>query len=761
MKKTLFYLIPVSAVFIAGYFFLLRNPVITKKQKEPYNVVLISIDTVRPDFMELYDPDGAPTPNLNRMAGHSFLFTNAISQVPFTLPSHCTMLTGTYPMKHGVAENTTSKLSEDSLTLAEVLKSNGYNTAGFAGSVVLEARTGIQQGFDTYDDSFNFHDLKTEDRSGIQKSADAVYDSYQRWLSEQGPEKFFAFVHFYDPHIPYDPPAPFSPKNRTPQESYKGELSYVDSVIGKLVEDLTRRGILDNTLVIITGDHGEMFGEHEESGHGYFIYQEALKVPLLIALPGQAGKANIDSTVQLVDLMPTILSLLEIPVPPAVQGNSFANAMQGRTPDSRAAFSESLTATKYFGAAPLRSLQDGTFKYIDSPRPELYDLNADSGEKNNLYAQKNDTASKMKSALNAIVKRHSEDKKGDDSTRKLSPEEAEQLASLGYIAFSNASASMDPTRDAKDFIRSWNDLNLLTSLLKEEKFTESLVVIQRLRGAGTFPPEAQIFEAQAYAGLQDHARSVSILEKVLASDPENIQARMAMAYSLKHTGQLEQATAIYKELMEKEDSVLALQNYARQMIRLGRKDEVLSYLNKMSADGKLSDRHAEVVGEIYLSLNQLNQARPYLMRAVKTNPDSYAAYINLSALMASEGRISEAVQLLENNSGRFKEADYLLQMGRLYGMAGNGQKEFETFQTMIQLHRQDPRGYFFLGKVLLEHHGDMQKVIQLAETGLSLNPSQEFQPFGYFLLGDAYTALGMPQKAKPYLEQAEKLRAGQ
>lgn len=761
MKKALLYLLPACTLLVAGYFLWLRNPDTPKKDKRPLNVVLISIDTVRPDFLELYDPAGAPTPNLKRISAHAFLFTNAISQVPFTLPSHCTMLTGTYPMKHGVAENTATKLSENSLTLAEVLKLNGYNTAGFAGSVVLEARTGIQQGFDTYDDSFNYHDLKTEDRSGIQKSADAVYDSYHRWLSEQGPEKFFAFVHFYDPHIPYDPPAAFSPKNRTPQELYKGELRYVDSVIGKLMEDLNRRGILDHTVVIITGDHGEMFGEHRENGHGYFIYQEALKVPLLVAMPGQIGKSNIDSTVQLVDLMPTILTLLEIPVPSVVQGKSFAGEMQSKTRDSRSAFSESLTATKYFGAAPLRSLQDGTFKYIDSPRPELYDLRADSGEKNNLYAQQNDTASKMKAAMNAIVNRYAKNQKDEESKRELAPEEVEQLASLGYIALSKGSSSIDLSRDAKDYIQSWNDLNLLTTLLKEEKFPESLLVIQRLRDAGTFPPDAQIFEAQAYAGLQDHARSISILEKVLQSDPENIQARMAMAYSLKHTGQLERATTIYKELMEKEDSVLALQNYARQMIRLGRKEEVLSYLNKMAADGKLSDRHAEVVGEIYLSLNQLDQARPYLAQAVKTNPDSYAAFMNLSALMASEGRISEAIRLLENNSGRFKEADYLLQLGRLYGMAGNGQKEFETFQTMIQLHRQDPRGYFFLGKVVLEHHGDMQKVIQLAETGLSLNPSQEFQPFGYFLLGDAYTALGMPQKAKPYLEQAEKLRAVQ
>ena len=763
MKRLPLFVIAAVLVLVGGVFLFRKNPGVQNPQPEPYNLILVSIDTVRTDYLQLYNPSGAPTPNLNRLADKGFVFTDAISQVPFTLPSHCTMLTGTYPMKHLVQENTATKLPESALTLAEVLKSNGYDTAGFVGSIVLETHTGINQGFDFYDDSFNFHDIKMEDRSGIQKDAESVYRSFQRWLQKKNQGKYFAFLHFYDAHMPYEPPASFAPKNQTPENLYRGELQYIDSVIGKLIDDLQVSGGWKNTILIITGDHGEMFGEHQEGGHGYFVYQEALKVPLLVVFPGNTGKTTVEATVQLVDLMPTLLDMMQVSVPASVQGKSFAGALHGKQLEKRYAFSESLTATKYFGTAPLHSIQDSDYKYIESPRPELYDLKTDIHETNNLADQKKDIARKMKANVEATLKLYSNHSKNEDSDsdRSLTPEESERLASLGYISLGKGSATVDMSRDAKDYIQSWNDLNMLTALLKEERFKESLVLIERMRAKGTFPAAGDIFEAQAYGGLQNHSKAISILERVLKDDPENSQAKMALAYALKSTGQSEKAAGIYKEIVEKEDSVIALQNYARQMIRLNKKEEVLAYLDQMKASGKLTDRHAEVVGEIYLNLNQQEKARAYLTKAVTTNPDSYAAYINLSALMASDGRLPEAIELLENNKSRFPHPDYSVQLGRLYSIAGQAQKELDVFRSMVQLHPDDPRGYFFLGKVLLEHQGDMNQVIQLAEAGLKRNPSPEFQPFGYFLLGDAYTALGDTQKAKFYLDRAEKLKASE
>jgi membrane-anchored protein YejM (alkaline phosphatase superfamily) len=227
------------------------------QQPAAINLVLISIDTVRPDYLQVYNSKGAPTPNLSKLAGRGFLFTHAISQVPFTLPSHSTMLTGTYPATHGVRENIATRLGDSAVTLAEVLKSRGYQTAGFIGSVVLESGTGIEQGFDTYDDLFLREHRTVEDRSGIQKDAGTVKRSFVRWLDESGRSSpFFSFIHFYDPHAPYDPPAPFRSDQGNPETLYKGELQYVDSVIGEVVQELSRRQLLNQTMLVITGDHG-------------------------------------------------------------------------------------------------------------------------------------------------------------------------------------------------------------------------------------------------------------------------------------------------------------------------------------------------------------------------------------------------------------------------------------------------------------------------------------------------------------------------
>ena len=265
MRKYFLYGCGVAVILFLAYKTFDRPKAIQESQKTPYNLILISIDTVRADYLQIYNPQGARTPNLLRLAKEGFLFTNAISQVPFTLPSHCTMLTGTYPMKHGVQENIATKLSDDSLTLAEVLKSRGYQTAGFIGALVLESGTGINQGFETFDDSFVRENKTFEDRSGIQKDAESVKRSFLRWLDRKHSAPFFSFIHFYDAHAPYNPPKPFRPSVDDPRALYRGELEYVDSVIGEIVDELSRRQLLDQSILVITGDHGEMLGEHGET----------------------------------------------------------------------------------------------------------------------------------------------------------------------------------------------------------------------------------------------------------------------------------------------------------------------------------------------------------------------------------------------------------------------------------------------------------------------------------------------------------------
>ena len=756
MKKYLLFGVAIVVILILAFTF--RSTKRIPPKNEPYNLLLISIDTVRADYLQLYNPNGAPTPNLVHLAKNGFLFTDAISQVPFTLPSHSTMLTGTYPMKHLVQENVGAKLGDDAVTLAEVLKSSGYQTAGFIGALVLESGTGIEQGFDTFDDVFVRENKIMDDRSGIQKDAGSVKRSFLRWLDHKNTAPFFSFVHFYDPHAPYDPPPAFAPAVREPEALYRGELQYVDAVIGEIFDELTKRNLLSQTIVVITGDHGEMFGEHGESGHGFFIYQESLHVPLLFLLPDhKAGKS--DTVVELVDLMPTILDLLGIAVPETIQGKSVAAVFKGLKVSDEIAYSESLTAMQHFGAEPLRSIQDHRFKYIDSLKPELYDLSKDDGEMNNIALQEKQIASRMKSSLQAIVSKYNAaaDKR---QVRTLSPEQQEQLAALGYIGSTDSAQKSRNNLDAKDCIENWNDLGTLSTLVKQPNCSECLKLVANMRSRGELPVQAQIFEARAFLGLRQYNKAISILKEIVSSNPDHAVAEIVLASAYKQSGAATGALAIYKKMMT-QNSLQGLENYADLMIALNKKNELRQDLEKLIASGKLNDKYNAVLGEIYLLLQQPEQAQHFLLKAIELSPEDPSSYIHISELMDAQGKTLEAIGYLEQNRERLQSADYVMQLGKLYAKSGNARKEYELFQEMIRSYPKDARGYFFLGKVYLEQKADMNEVIRLAKTGLSLNPDLEFQPFGYFLLADAYTALGENEKAKSYLHTAEELRQRQ
>ena len=374
-----------------------------------------------------------------------------------------------------------------------------------------------------------------EDRSGIQKDGASVKRSFLNWLDQRETSSpFFSFIHFYDPHTPYNPPAPFRPTENEPRALYRGELQYVDAVIGELVHDLSRRQLLNRTILVITGDHGEMLGEHGENGHGFFVYQEAVRVPLLISLPdGSKGTSN--EVLELVDLMPTVLELLKIPVPQTVQGKSFAQNLTGKNSSSGVAYAESLTATQHFGAAPLLSMQDYRYKYIESPQPELYDLKEDAQELNNIAEKRKEIANKMKTALQEFLGKN-KDTSAKPVEREISPEQQEQLAALGYIGGTSAADYRDSTLDAKECLESWKDLGILSELVTQPPCEECIVLVDRIRKRGVLPVQARIFAARAYAGLKDYKNAISVLQEIVQENPKNTQAQLVLAYSLTRAG---------------------------------------------------------------------------------------------------------------------------------------------------------------------------------------------------------------------------------
>jgi choline-sulfatase len=393
-------------------------------------VILISVDTLRADRLACYGYKKIHTPHFDSLGDGGTLFSAVDTPVPMTLPAHTSLLTSTYPFAHGVEENG-QPVRPGAVTLAGVLKSHGYQTAAFIGSYVLDAAFGLDQGFDVYDAPFR-HDLR--------RNAEAVLRAATEWLSTHSDRTFFVFIHLYDLHQPYP-------------GGYNAQVSYVDEQLGRFQQFLADKGLAQKTLLVLTSDHGESLGEHREDTHGYFIYQSTLRTPLLIHWPATMGlhAARVEEPASLVDVAPTILQSLGIAAPPQFQGRSLLK------PDSdREVYSESLYARDHFGCAPLRSIRVGAYKYILSPKPELYDLSQDPAEQHNLYDRQKSQAHSLQERLQALESRYAPQQK--PAPLNVSPEVLSRIKSLGYLSTSRPRAAMggdgpDPKDRLDEYLR--------------------------------------------------------------------------------------------------------------------------------------------------------------------------------------------------------------------------------------------------------------------------------------------------------------------
>ena len=387
------------------------------------SVVLITLDTTRADRLPAYGYMGASMPHLDRLAREGIVFDRAISVAPLTLPAHSSLFTGLYPPRHGVRDNASPALAAQHITLAELFQAQGFRTAAVVGSVVLDPDRGLAQGFERYG---GVRAQDARDPARRQRRADQVVDDALQWLDGvQG--RFFLWTHLYDPHRPYDPPEPF----RSVSDPYVGEIAFADSQIGRLLVALERRGLLDETLVVVVGDHGESLGEHGERDHGLTLYESVLRVPLIIRAPGfRAGR--IGSVVRLVDLMPTVLDLVDI-TGPHVDGVSLTGLMSGKGPDlDLEAYAESLYRPR-FGATPLRTLREARFKVIEAPRPELYDLARDPFETTNLYDQQRPLADVMIRRLHRMASMREEVDASTQLPAQAPWDLRARLSALGYV----------------------------------------------------------------------------------------------------------------------------------------------------------------------------------------------------------------------------------------------------------------------------------------------------------------------------------------
>ena len=423
----------------------------TLHQVRPVGVVIITLDTVRADRLSVYGAMDAPVPHLERLAQEGIVFDQATSVAPLTLPAHCSLLTGLFPPSHGVRDNADPALAADRTTLAEILHGQGFRTGAFVGSVVLGRDRGLAQGFDHYSE-VGFDDVPTPAVAGParQRRADAVVDDAIAWLAGVEDSRFFLWTHLYDPHRPYDPPEPYRSRHPDP---YIGEIAFADAQIGRLIGALEQRRLLDRTLVFVVGDHGESLGEHGERDHGIFVYQSVLHVPLIIRVP-RLTPHRIHDVVRQVDIVPTVLDLLHLP-PASMDGVSLVPLLTTDSHMELETYAESMYPLR-FGWSPLRTVRDGRFKFIDAPRPELYDLERDPFEQRNLY----DVRRPLADALRQRLTRHTTVRPPTAGTT-VPDDVRERLASLGYAAGrAPAERTGKDLRDPKDCITAWHPLEV-------------------------------------------------------------------------------------------------------------------------------------------------------------------------------------------------------------------------------------------------------------------------------------------------------------
>ena len=363
------------------------------------HIFLISIDTIRADHLSSYGYQHQTTPNIDAFAQNAVLFENCFSNIPLTLPAHTSMLTGLIPPTHGVQDNLSMDCSKSDVTLPEILRDNGFSTYGIISAEVLDSRYGLDQGFDTYDDIFENKD--SLGKIVPQRTADETISHAIKWLQENDQSRKFMFIHLYDPHSDYTPPSPYDKQFKHP---YDGEIAFVDKCVGNFIDKLKSLDLYDNSLIIVTGDHAELLSEHKEPEHGYFIYHNVLKVPLIVKPAKYSTPARIADNTSLIDITPTILAQCKLEIPAYVQGidlTDFITQKDHHTPD-RYHFNECLTATKYRANSLLGVIND-KWHYIQTTRPELYNIADDPEELNNLITQQPHRARIMQDQLSQIL----------------------------------------------------------------------------------------------------------------------------------------------------------------------------------------------------------------------------------------------------------------------------------------------------------------------------------------------------------------------
>lgn len=619
-------------------------------QSSGLDVLLITIDTLRADYLSCYDKTKIETSHIDQLASRGLLFLNAFAHNVMTLPSHINILTGTYPFFHGVRDNAGFWLEEESLLISEILKEKGYSTAAFIGAFPLDDRFGLDQGFDLYDDFYGdpstpaYH-THLHNLFFVERPAEDVIDAACSWIKDQGENSWFCWIHLFDPHVPYIPPQIF--KERYPSDFYGGEVAYVDQELGRLFQFLGKRENKDYPLTVITSDHGESLGEHGELTHGVFAYNSTLHIPLIIYQPQLFPKSKvIQEMVRHIDIAPTILDVLGIKIPGVIQGRSLLplvkNPSRWKMEDC---YFEALSPNLNRNWAPLHGLIRGNYKFISLPASELYDLKKDFREENNLAAKENPLAIELKKDLDSLLQTK---KQPLSARRSIDRETREKLHSLGYIA------GADALPEKRSFSAEDDPKNLIGL---DREMQEGIMVFQ----TGGVEKAAKIFEEileqrQDYKLIYENlsfiyrergqlGKAIKLLEKAidLKLDDSSLMSKLAIYYQ--EAGKLEKAKTILESLAKSFPHDVEILNYLGVTYwKLESFEEAIKIFQKAIAMDKGYASLYNNLGSVYLSLKDYSQAEEKFKKALSYDQNLASAYNGLGIIRANENNLPQAAK---------------------------------------------------------------------------------------------------------------------
>ncbi len=627
----------------------------------PWNVLLVTLDTTRADFLGCYGKTSAQTPVLDQLAERGTLFESAYTSNPVTQAAHSTILTGVYPMVHGVRDNILFRLPEEMTTLAEHLRVAGYATGAAVGGFPLTREFGTAQGFDFYDDDLthgrtDFRGRPIPDRLATwydERPAPQVNDAILSWLREDRSVPFFAWVHYWDPHEPHIAPSPF--RELFIDDPYQAEIAYADQSLGALLDALERAGERHRTLVVVTADHGEGRGEHRESTHAFLAYDATLRVPLIVSAPDQAQNRRIAERVGTVDIVPTILDLLDLPSSDQLQGRSLAPLMrQPAASDSVATprhrtpyYSESLSPRLSHGLGELRALFLGPWKYVHGPRPELFHLGRDPGELRDLITVETAQAESMRSQLQEFLHAR-KSKEVTKALHDIDEETRQRLAALGYLA------SMPGTGEQVDeILRSdgeapqdrVGDINLQSRLRRQLGVRHFAAAERTARSLLMAAPENTFYLKSLVAAQLGLDKPEEAARELLAVTPSAALGPqfLAVGQALFDSGAEVRGLELIRRGIEAGDVANGEAQLARLLLA---SDDIEGFqqATKRALEADPEHRGSRLErARYYLATDRLREAESDLLRLLRANPIDPEVHLEYAGLLRREGQ-SEAAE---------------------------------------------------------------------------------------------------------------------